>query len=179
MLSNSQSDMLLNFIKQKIKKDDKLLIFGCGYDSRFWEQYNSTFIESSKEWIEKINPLGDVIHHVYNHSASEHLDVNITDINIPDNIIDKDWDIIFVDAPLGGYESNKMSTNIGTGRMGSIYTAHLCIRENNVIIVDDYNRIIEKSWADKYIKPYYKHQKVLKDYENKEISLFYNNDNFI
>lgn len=176
---NSQSDLLLNFMSSRINKDDQILIFGCGYDSRFWENYNSTFVESSKEWIQKINPKGNVIHHIYNHSASEHLDIDIKNINIPDNIIDKEWNIVFVDAPLGGYETNKMSTNTGTGRMGSIYTAHLCIRENNVIIVDDYNRIIERIWADKYIKPYYKYQKVLKDHENKEMAIFYNNDNFI
>lgn len=180
ILSKSQSDMLLNFMKGKIKTDDKLLIFGCGYDSRFWEKYNSTFIESSKEWIEKINPSGEVIHHVYNHCAKDHQNIEVSNINLPDNIVNREWDIIFVDAPLGGYDSEtNLSNSIGTGRMGSIYTAHLCIRENNVIIVDDYNRIIERTWADKYIKPYYKHNKVLTNHENKEVCVFYNNDNFI
>ena len=65
-------------------------------------------------------------------------------MELPKDITDVEWDIIFVDGPLG---HNPPRPFKGPGRMKSIYAAHSLLGGGGVCVVDDMGRIIESVYA--------------------------------
>jgi hypothetical protein len=56
------------------------------------------------------------------------------------SVLNTDWDVILVDAPLG-------CCNLGPGRYQSIYTTWKLARNGTHIFVDDFERKIEREFS--------------------------------
>jgi len=134
------------------------LIFGLGGDARLWAEVNkggkTVFLEDDKEWIKKFDGQGYEIYPVtYTTRVEEHREINFDSerlkMNLPEQITDTKWDVIFVDGPLG---HNPPRSYKGPGRMQSIYTAHSLLKENGVCIIDDIGRLIEGTYARYFFK---------------------------
>jgi len=129
------------------------LVFGLGQDAHTWNKINeggrTVFLEDDKEWISKFEDSGLEIYPVeYNTRAEDHeelgFDTSKLKMDIPDSVLSEEWDIVFVDGPLG---HNPPRPYKGPGRMKSIYAAYNLLRENGVCIMDDMGRHIESKYA--------------------------------
>ena len=132
------------------------LIFGLGEDAYIWEEINkegrTVFLEDDKEWISKFDDKGLEIYSVeYDTRAEDHMnigfDIEKLKMKLPEEIINIEWDVIFVDGPLG---HNPPRPYKGPGRMKSIYAAHRLLREGGICIIDDYGREIESKYANHF-----------------------------
>ena len=129
------------------------LVFGLGEDADVWEEINkggrTVFLEDDKEWIGKFKNKDLEIHPVeYNTRSEDYMkigfDAEKLHMELPKDITDVEWDIIFVDGPLG---HNPPRPFKGPGRMKSIYAAHSLLGGGGVCVVDDMGRIIESVYA--------------------------------
>lgn len=134
-----------------------ILVFGLGNDSFLWHQINAqgktVFIEHNPEWYERIlsqNP------HLTSYFVRYHtklsnwrtlLDrdpIGLT-IALPPEVMDTQWDLIFVDAP-EGYEETK------PGRMQSIYMASVLGQEGRChVFVHDCDRPAEQAYCSRFL----------------------------
>jgi len=107
------------FVTKSILKEDhcKLLVFGLGYDTQLWKEINAegrtAFIEDDEGWFGEISTLfPDTEAHLvkYNLFHSQWKDVldkpEKLYVELPKEIMDTEWDVIFVDAPRGTSFSN-------------------------------------------------------------------------
>jgi Polysaccharide biosynthesis len=133
----------------------KLLIFGCGHDSRLWEEINpdgtTAFIEDNQDWITltrsqlkssaviKVDYDTRVIDWPLLIDAGENLM-----LKLPETITAHQWDVILVDAP-AGYDDVK------PGRMKSIYTALRLVCAGGIIFVHDCERPLESAYCARYL----------------------------
>tara|TARA_A100001515_G_scaffold134008_1_gene123673 strand:+ start:3266 stop:3868 length:603 start_codon:yes stop_codon:yes gene_type:complete len=132
------------------------LIFGLGEDASVWTKINeggrTTFIEDDKEWITKFNGKGLEIYDVeYNTLGKNYKEIGFDKQNLtlalPEEVTSTNWDVIFVDGPLG---HNPPRPFKGPGRMKSISAAYDLLREGGVCIVDDMGRLIERTYANHF-----------------------------
>jgi len=123
-----------------------MLVFGVGYDTKIWHTLNTgktIFLEHDQKYIDQckiIIPEAEIIKIHYKHKYNEWeqlLNKNLF-LTLPDDIKKTQWDIIFVDAPVG---------NIN-GRMESIYTAAKL--NYKFCFIHDCERNIERTYANKY-----------------------------
>ena len=135
-----------------------LLIFGLGEDASLWVELNkegrTCFLEDDKDWIEKFDRQKLEIHSVtYNTRAQDHDSINFDTkqlkLDLPDSIKNVQWDLIFVDGPLG---HNPPRPYKGPGRMKSIYNAYSLLKKGGTCIVDDMGRLIESRYAIHFFK---------------------------
>ena len=75
-------------------------------------------------------------------------------LNLPKNILDIKWDIIFLAGPKGYSEKC-------TGRMKSIFTASKLINKNTNIVILDIHRKIEKLYSEVYIESQFEFKKYI------------------
>jgi len=153
-----------------------LLVFGLGDDSHLWQNLNingvTVFLEDDQSWIDKIlnkstedcsyfestNEL--TVHHInYKTKIQDYHQINLgvrddsffdeeeIKIDLPSEVTDVLWDFIIVDGPLGHQPPRPYN---GPGRMSSIFSAYSLIKEDGIIVIDDYNRGIEKTYSDHY-----------------------------
>jgi len=135
----------------------RLLIFGLGNDSSFWNAVNkkgrTLFLEDYEPWFEKIT---------HEHPELEAHKIsypgNITqwqelmdkpeklEIELPSGIANQEWDVILVDGPRG---HNLMPET--PGRMSSIYMASKLHAKGGYVFVHDAERFIESGYAEKYL----------------------------
>ena len=64
---------------------------------------------------------------------------------LPKEVRETSWDVIVVDAPRGNRNSG------GPGRFTPLYTAKLLSRTGTVVVVDDYERKIERNFSRKVL----------------------------
>ena len=153
-----------------------LLVFGLGGDSYLWQNLNinglTIFLESDKRWVSKVlneeheecsyflsssekenvqNNNLKVHHVVYKTFARRWRLVGFDEeklkIELPDEVTQVSWDFIIVDAPTGHQPPRPYK---GPGRMSSIFSASSLIKEDGIVIIDDYNREIEKTYSNHY-----------------------------
>ena len=136
-----------------------LLVFGLGEDSNLWHNLNmdgnTVFLEDDEGWISKFKDYSFNVQHVQYHTyVKDFWPPDPTKINeesikldLPQTILDKKWDFIIVDAPLGHQPPRPFN---GPGRVSSIYTASLLIKENGIVVIDDYKRPVEKTFSNFY-----------------------------
>jgi uncharacterized protein (TIGR01627 family) len=133
-----------------------VLVFGLGNDSYLWNEINkgglTIFLEDDSTWISKFLNSNLKIHLIkYNTRVEDHQSIKFEEskikIEIPKEIKNKAWDFIIVDAPLGHQPPRPYK---GPGRMSSIFSAFNLLKKGGTVIVDDYGREIEKTYADHY-----------------------------
>jgi uncharacterized protein (TIGR01627 family) len=142
------------------RTNPNVLVFGCGYDSAMWcdsvklHNGNVTFLEHSPKWAqvarEKLDKHATVHVVDYSTKAKEWRKLLTPDnhhrlpMKLPAAVKDTTWDVIVVDAPIGSKQ----------GRMQSIYAAsELATPEHTHVFVDDYDRKIEKAYANQFLAP--------------------------
>ena len=64
---------------------------------------------------------------------------------LPADVLSTKWDVIVVDAPRGNANSG------GPGRFMPLYTAKLLAKAGTVVVVDDYERKIERNFSRKVL----------------------------
>ena len=134
--------------------DKNFLVFGTGYDTKFWRFCNSNgftiFLEHDPKWIS--NQDNDVFLVNYTTKLYQYKEllkeykknfIKNLEIKIPDFLYNVTWDIIFVDGPPG----NK---NDSIGRMQSIYTAYKLSNNNTNILIHDCDRIVEDVYSKEF-----------------------------
>ena len=132
------------------------LVFGLGEDAEVWQEINkggrTVFLEDDKEWIEKFTGRDLEIYPVeYDTEAKDYKEIGFSperlSMNLPDEVRNTSWDIVFVDGPLG---HNPPRPFKGPGRMKSIYTAHELLKDGGICIVDDMGRDIERTYSNHF-----------------------------
>ena len=129
------------------------LVFGLGGDAYAWDKINeggrTVFLEDDEEWISQFEGSGLEIYSVkYNTRAEDHeqigFDPEKLSMELPESVTSEQWDVIFVDGPLG---HNPPRPYKGPGRMKSIYAAYNLIKDDGLCIMDDMGRTIERKYA--------------------------------
>ncbi|KAK4754659.1 hypothetical protein SAY87_002763 [Trapa incisa] len=155
------------------------LVFGLGQDSLMWAGLNprgtTVFLEEDPKWISTVlqrHPGLQALHVGYNTQLSEAddlLSVVRDDVEcspgrvrlhsqpkcrlvlpgLPEEIYDKEWDMIMIDAPRGYFPE-------APGRMGAIFTA-AAIAQQRVkpgkthVFLHDVERRVEKMYAEEFL----------------------------
>ncbi len=131
------------------------LVFGCGNDSRFWEQVNrdgtTAFLEDHPQWAEDVaSKLTRADVHVVTYGTTraqwrELLDdpTSLT-MTLPPAVRDRRWDVVFVDGPAGFDDETP-------GRMKSIYEAARLVAPGGRVFVHDCEREVEDAYTARYL----------------------------
>ncbi len=137
------------------KRPCRLLVFGLGNDSMFWSLMNrcgeTVFIEDHPVWFSRVTRLNPSI----NAFLIEYKTVLIEwrellnypeflRMDFPEDIGEKQWDVILVDGPVGW-------NNSAPGRMKSIFAAGNLRNSSADVFVHDCNREMEQSYSDRYL----------------------------
>jgi uncharacterized protein (TIGR01627 family) len=156
---NEQLDLLMTSVKDGQMKrfeyeyvanflgNKNFLVFGTGYDTKFWKHCNqngyNVFLEHDPKWI--LEDSADIFLVNYTCYMTDYKKLladykngcyDSLKINIPDHLYNIDWDIIFVDGPPG----NKKNS---IGRMQSIFMSKILSNKNTEIFIHDCDRTIE------------------------------------
>ncbi|KAK9675401.1 hypothetical protein RND81_11G005300 [Saponaria officinalis] len=160
------------------------LVFGLGYDSLMWAGLNpngtTLFLEESPEWVQTV--LKDapflkaqtVSYRTQLHEADRllatyrdepdclpgktflkgNMKCRLALENLPEEVYEKDWDVIMIDAPRGYF-------NEAPGRMGAIYSVAVMARGrrrlgNTHVYLHDVDRKVEKEFAKEFLCMKYK-----------------------
>lgn len=134
----------------------KLLVFGLGRDSVFWQTANAggqtVFVEDNQEWydcvlkrhkslkaflIKYTTRKGDFSAEVATDVASRQ------PLHLPAEISSQRWDVILVDAPAGHSGGDP-------GRIQSIFAARQLAAPGGDVFVHDVNRDIERACCDTF-----------------------------
>ncbi len=142
----------------------RFLVFGAGHDSRLWHDLNAggatLFLEHHEQWRQDVlsrDPELDLLPVKYStsilqwrelldHPESLHLD-------LPARVRDSRWDVILVDAPNGfAHVAHHPMTGPMHGRMQSICAARELVADGGFVMVDDTDREVEATYADRYLE---------------------------
>ncbi|MGF9562853.1 hypothetical protein [Neorhizobium sp. JUb45] len=128
-----------------------MLVFGLGNDSPVWANLNKSgytlFIENAPGWVSKMVgqfPYLNVEVVDYPTTVSQSMRDPIktmASMEIPAFLTERKWDVILVDGPMGYREDLP-------GRALPIYWASKVCKDSTHIFVDDYERDVEKFYAD-------------------------------
>lgn len=136
----------------------RLLIFGVGKDSKLWVRANeggtTVFVEHEPEWIAKTQqdlPDTRIVRVRYGTRRWQwrflkELPRLLWMSDLPSDVAEAKWDVIFVDSPQGGKASRP-------GRMKSIYTASVVAARGDAtqVLVHDCDRKVERVYCDRYL----------------------------
>lgn len=154
ILSTEQIKLITETIANK--KNCRLLVFGLGNDSAFWYKLNksgeSIFLEDKEKWMNKItkkikNTRAFKIDYKSQRKDWKKL-IDLShelNIDLPNEITDKEWNVIIVDAPKGSSDSSP-------GRMKSIFLASKLISDHGDVFVHDCDREVEDIYSTKFLK---------------------------
>ncbi|KAM3280813.1 hypothetical protein P3S67_027833 [Capsicum chacoense] len=172
-------EIRISFDVLKNRTPCNFLVFGLGHDSQMWASFNSggntLFLEEDPKWVETILKDGPFLHaetvkyrtmlseadelveHYRkepdcstkksflrgNHGCKLALDM------LPDEVYDKEWDVIMIDAPRGYFAE-------APGRMAAIYSAAVMARNRKGkgvthVFLHDVDRKVEKIYAELFL----------------------------
>lgn len=128
-----------------------MLVFGLGNDSPLWSNLNqggyTLFIENSLQWISHMkgrHPTLNVEHMEYQTTVEGSMKdpaALVRQATLPKFIEDRIWDVILVDGPMG------YAPSLPGRALPLVWTSLVATSETH-IFVDDYERHLEKSFAD-------------------------------
>lgn len=133
----------------------RLLVFGCGHDSRLWEKANTggrtVFLEDNPQWAQKArdvlvsSKVYDVHYGTRQHEWKSLLKYpRKLKMQLPRSVRKQRWDVILIDGP-AGYRGDL------PGRMKSIYEASRLASYGAKVFVHDCERPTEEAFADRYL----------------------------
>ena len=133
----------------------RLLVFGCGKDSPFWEKVNAggttAFIEDDPTYSSDARSrlTGSIIEDVQYHTRvvdwPAQLDAgDALRLDLSEAIKARRWDVILVDGPSGGQDNLP-------GRAQSIVTARWLVAPGGKIFVHDCDRPLEQQFCARYL----------------------------
>lgn len=166
ILKNTEFEKLVKYVVKKTRKkqmteeeyryistfleDKNVLVFGSGFDSDLWRYSNKNgtivFLEHNEKWITNFSDTYVV---KYSTQRCEGLRLledyknGITkeiEMDLPEVVKNTKWDIIIVDSPEGGLESQP-------GRMQSTYAAMKLATTETDIFIHDCDREIEDLYS--------------------------------
>ncbi len=138
-----------------------MLVFGIGRDSNLWIKINdqgiTVFLEDNPIWFDRISreiPHINAYFVTYNTQRNQWLELLNRNIEaellleLPKEITENKWDIIFVDAPEGWSDEKP-------GRMKSIFTAAKLAHSSRdcAVFVHDCDRQVEAIYSKKFLHP--------------------------
>lgn len=132
--------------------DCNMLVFGLGNDSPLWAALNTTgytlFLEDVQEWITKVlsmHPTLNVARVSYEGttvaSALKSPNDTIASAQVPLFLLQRKWDVIVIDGPMG------YASGLPGRALPICWTRQIC-HSSTHIFVDDYDRQLEKAYAD-------------------------------
>jgi len=136
-----------------------ILVFGVGRDSRLWIDINrqglTVFLEDNPIWLDRISlELPEINAYLVTYNTlrkqwkgllNRNIEAELL-LELPKEILETKWDIIFVDAPEGWSDEKP-------GRMKSIFTAAKLayISGNCDVFVHDCDRKVEANYCEKFL----------------------------
>jgi len=135
----------------------RLLVFGTGYDSPFWNRINrkgsTIFLEDYEPWFEKISlKYPDLEAYLVSYPCNMTQWKEVIDkperltIALPETVKNEKFDVILVDGPRG-----HRFTDDQPGRMSSIYMASQLVERGGYVFVHDAEREVERTYSSKYL----------------------------
>ncbi|KAL6011557.1 hypothetical protein ACLOJK_002005 [Asimina triloba] len=182
----SIDEIRISFDILKVASPCNFLVFGLGHDSLMWTSFNprgtTLFLEEDPKWVQSVLKSAPFLRaHTVNYpthlSQADALIVGYRSESaclpprvrlkgnqqcklalstLPDEIYDREWDLIMIDAPRG-YQADL------PGRMGAIYTAAVMARNRRGkgvthVFLHDVDRRVEKLFAEEFLcRKYRKH----------------------
>lgn len=162
--------LLVEYIYSK-NRSCNILVFGLGKDSAIWKNANkdgyTLFVEDSRKWVKKV--CGDSIDKwnvlIYKYptnvkSSLRKFNENVKfveEVEIPEEIKNRNWDLIIIDAPNGGNSKKSPGRSIPIA-----WTARI-VTDNTLVIVDDYRRPLEKKYSQHFLVPKSKKNTVIRE----------------
>jgi uncharacterized protein (TIGR01627 family) len=134
----------------------RLLVFGCGNDSAFWEAVNgegeTAFIEDNASWAEATRQrlsrsdihVVDYGTRLSNWRSLLGAPTRKLRLELPQSVEARTWDVILVDGPAGWKPDQP-------GRMKSIYQASRLVARGGAVFVHDCEREVERTFSDSYL----------------------------
>ncbi|MBN2585908.1 MAG: hypothetical protein JXA64_12390 [Candidatus Fermentibacteraceae bacterium] len=133
----------------------RLLIFGLGNDSTYWRLVNgggrTVFIEDDPIWLERITRMDPEIEAFLVSYGTRRVEwkrllrrPDGLQMYLPTAVLDREWDVILVDAPKGARADNP-------GRMKSIFIASLLRASDSDVFIHDCNREVERVYSERYL----------------------------
>ncbi|EEF47463.1 probable methyltransferase At1g27930 [Ricinus communis] len=155
------------------------LVFGLGHDSLMWSSLNphgtTLFLEEDPKWIQTVLANAPTLHahavqyrtqlqeanqllssyrsEPYCLPSKAYLRGNyrckLALTGLPDEVYDKEWDLIMIDAPRGYF-------NEAPGRMAAIFSAAVMARARKAsgathVFLHDVDRKVEKIYAEEFL----------------------------
>ncbi|KAL6188220.1 hypothetical protein ACLB2K_039613 [Fragaria x ananassa] len=175
----SRAEISVSFEVLKSRAPCNFLVFGLGYDSLMWASFNprgtTLFLEENPKWVQtvlKSSPelraetvnyrtqlkQADELLASYKSEAACALSevvlrgnerCKLALSNLPDEVYEKEWDLIMIDAPRGYFPE-------APGRMAAIFSAAVMARRRRGsgathVFLHDVDRKVEKAFAEEFL----------------------------
>ncbi|KAM0984391.1 probable methyltransferase At1g27930 isoform X1 [Malus sylvestris] len=175
----SRDEITVSFEVLKSRSPCNFLVFGLGFDSLMWASLNprgtTLFLEEDPKWVQTVlkdapqlraetvryrtqlkeaDELLSSYRSQRSCSPSEavlrgNTECRLALDNLPDEVYDKEWDLIMVDAPRGYFPE-------APGRMGAIFSAAVMARRRRGsgvthVFLHDVDRKVEKAFAEEFL----------------------------
>ncbi|XP_077227668.1 glucuronoxylan 4-O-methyltransferase-like protein (DUF579) [Tasmannia lanceolata] len=175
----SNAEISVSFDVLRRASPCNFLVFGLGHDSLMWSSFNprgtTIFLEEDPKWVQtvlkdapmlrahtvryptQLSQANELLKYYKTDPACLPPDVSLKGngrcrlalSGLPDEIYDKEWDLIMIDAPRGYFAE-------APGRMGAIYSAAVMARNRKKdgvthVFLHDVDRRVEKMFAEEFL----------------------------
>lgn len=175
----SMGEIRVSFDVLKNLAPCNFLVFGLGHDSFMWASFNprgtTLFLEEDPKWVQTVLKKAPQLRahtvtyrthlreadRLLSSYSSETLCSPSTAVlrgnagcrlalhNLPEEVYDKEWDLIMIDAPRGYFPE-------APGRMAAIYSAAVMARNRKGsgvthVFLHDVDRKVEKTFAEEFL----------------------------
>lgn len=167
-LAPQQIEIIANTVRGRAP-GCRLLVFGLGRDAAMWQRLNADgytmFVEDNDFWARHVlerHPDFQVLRVSYaGHTVAESLPIDdestraLARFPLPAELEATDWDVIVVDAPFGFNDGCP-------GRSVPLHWTRQLMSPSTHVFVDDYERPLERAYADAFIAPRCAHSLVVR-----------------
>ncbi|KAI3850975.1 hypothetical protein MKX03_036455 [Papaver bracteatum] len=175
----SNQEIRVSFDVLQLLSPCNFLVFGLGFDSQMWAAFNprgtTLFLEEDPKWVQTVLKDASFLHaHTVtyrtqlqeaddlmksyrsvpsclpaNAYVNGNTECKLALTNLPDEVYDKEWDLIMIDAPKGYFAE-------APGRMAAIWSAAVMARNRKGpgvthVFLHDVDRKVEKMFAMEFL----------------------------
>lgn len=175
----SKGEISVSFEVLKSRSPCNFLVFGLGHDSLMWASFNprgtTLFLEEDPKWVQtvlkkapqlraetvnyqtQLKQADDLLSSYKSEPACAPSEAvlrgntrcRLALSNLPDEVYEKEWDLIMIDAPRGYFPE-------APGRMGAIFSAAIMARRRQGsgpthVFLHDVDRKVEKAFAEEFL----------------------------